>query len=395
MRLEETEVQLLKPDPMFVENFVIVALHIVAGSLLFIYIINRKLSRMRSLGKRFSLVGFLISFTLGAAMLGWWMASQGRTAGWWRWAFPFMIFLFWTLGDLRLVWQRYHTRGAPPDEHSPPPRSGLAFLLKPNTTSDLHTATYVVNWPGPDLKLVHLSDLHLNHSLSLDFYQQAIEMANQLEPDLVFLSGDFVSARDEIPFIPPLLKTLRTTDTIDAAGIQPGKALFASLGNHDYWSGPERIQKALDEAGVNLLSGNFSLAKKKGNDFWISADDRPWGPAICPPPEHNRGTPGLVLSHSPDNIYSLVQQPDLWAVFSGHVHAGQFRLPLPWGSTSIMLPSIYGRRFDHGHFSFPTQASPQANRVHLFVSAGIGAAEPPLRLYCPPEILVVHFKSIA
>ena len=50
-----------------------------------------------------------------------------------------------------------------------------------------------------------------------------------------------------------------------------------------------------------------------------------------------------------------------------------------WGA--LVVPSKYGRRFDHGHFVI--------NGTHLFVTAGVGSAEPPLRLWCQPDIFIV------
>ena len=85
----------------------------------------------------------------------------------------------------------------------------------------------------------------------------------------------------------------------------------------------------------------------------------------------------LVLSHTPDNIYRL-SRSSADVVFSGHCHAGQIRLPI---LGPIIVPSIYGRRFNHGHFA--------VNGTHLFVASGIGTAYPPVRIYCQPDIFIV------
>jgi uncharacterized protein len=69
-------------------------------------------------------------------------------------------------------------------------------------------------------------------------------------------------------------------------------------------------------------------------------------------------------------------------VFAGHYHAGQYRLP--WLG-ALVVPSTYGRRFDHGHFV--------VSNTHLFVSAGIGATDPPRRIYCQPDLFIVDIKN--
>jgi len=87
------------------------------------------------------------------------------------------------------------------------------------------------------------------------------------------------------------------------------------------------------------------------------------------------------LSHTADNIYQLSSAGAL-AVFSGHYHAGQAKLP--WYGP-VVIPSKYGRLFDHGHFKI--------DDTHLFVTAGVGAAFPPFRIYCEPEIIIVDLVA--
>lgn len=367
--------------------------YLAAGGMLFVFTVNRLLSRMRSSQKKLiAMQALLLSFTIFPIGLGWWLAGQGSIPAWLRWLFPAAVILLWVLGDIRMFWQRRRLQGSPPVSTEPTPPAGLAFLLHPLTTCDLVTVQYRLAWPGPELRLVHLSDLHLNHALPMDYYQQVIDRANQLKPDLVLLSGDFISSSDDIPLIPGLLEQLQTTNRVTADGIFPGKAIFASLGNHDYWSDPERVRKVLSAAGVSLLQPGPVRASKDHTSFFVCADDRPWGEGFELPSSQLPIRTGLVLSHSPDNIYDLAKLPGFWAVFSGHVHAGQFRFPFPWGSASIIVPSKYGRRLDHGHFAFTAQAACPEQATHLFVNAGIGAAEPPVRLYCPPEILVLDFQ---
>jgi predicted MPP superfamily phosphohydrolase len=65
-------------------------------------------------------------------------------------------------------------------------------------------------------------------------------------------------------------------------------------------------------------------------------------------------------------------------VFAGHTHGGQFRIPF---LGPLLMPSRYGRRFDQGHFV--------VEGTHLYVSAGVGADAPNLRLWCPPDLVVV------
>ena len=365
-----------------------------AGGLLLLYTINRLMNRLRgSLLKLLFLLALSLLFTLGPASLGWWLAVHPVEFSLWAWAFPAVVIPLWILYELRLYIKRSQIKGTPPDQITPPPRTGLVFLRHPVTTRDITQVDYSLSWPGPDATVVQLTDLHLNHALSLDYYQQVIHQANEINPDLIFLSGDFVTLAHEIKLIPGLLSQLATTSKVTSAGIQPGKAIFASLGNHDYWSDPDGVQKALRDSQVCLLPGTFIQAEKNDQEFLLAADNRPWGPGIDMASHKNMHAPGFILSHSPDNIFDLARCPGWWVVFSGHVHAGQVRLPLPWGSTALLFPSRFGRLLDHGHFDFNRQTKNQSEHLHQFISAGIGAAEPPIRLFCPPEILVLRLIS--
>ena len=55
--------------------------------------------------------------------------------------------------------------------------------------------------------------------------------------------------------------------------------------------------------------------------------------------------------------------------------------------SSIVLPSLYRRRFDHGHFL--------VNGTHLFVSSGVGVSSPQFRLFCRPDIFIVDVLADA
>jgi uncharacterized protein len=380
-------------------------LHAAAGGLVSIYLLNRLLNRMHSTPVKFGFITGVTLFLLAIpAVSGWWLAVRPHLSWYMRHAFPLLVLAVWLLGDLRLLVQKRLQRGAPPVDEQPPRPRGFAFLRHPITTTDLTRVSYEVFWDGPALTVAQLTDLHVNGSLPFSHYQQAIRLAEKAQPDLVLLTGDFVSHAKNIPALPGLLTPITTTCALSGEGLTPGKAIFASLGNHDYWSDPTGVKAALAQSGVRLLSGQCMELFAQGQPFRLCADDRPWGPASpfsrgekgqdSPPPSGEglgvREKPTLILSHSPDNIFDLRYIPGAVAVFSGHVHGGQFRVPLPFGSTSLVLPSIHGRRLDRGHFVF---VGAEKQPVHLFVSAGVGADEPALRLYCPPEVLIVRFIS--
>jgi len=248
-------------------------------------------------------------------------------------------------------------------------------IFRPVNTTDLQIYQYEImldDLPMDQLRVVHLSDLHVNHAIPAEYYHSVVNQASKAEPDLIFISGDFVTSWKYLSLLSDILKPLKAR-----AGI------YAILGNHDYWVGKDGVLNVLAAAGITMLGDQTESIQMNGNaSITLCGYERPWG-GRKELPELDEGEFALALSHTADHIYKL-NHSGIRAVFSGHYHAGQFQVPF-FGP--VVIPSAYGRRFAHGHY--------KVNGTHLFVSAGIGADEPSLRLYCPPDLFVVDFKKKA
>jgi predicted MPP superfamily phosphohydrolase len=187
----------------------------------------------------------------------------------------------------------------------------------------------------------------------------------------VVITGDFISRSRYAGLLPEVLKDL------DAP-----LGVYACLGNHDYWSDVELVRSELAKTKVQLLDARGRVVENNGAKLQLSACEDPWGDERWISPERQGGTPMVVLSHTADNIYEL-SEAGASVVFTGHYHAGQGALP--WYGP-VVIPSKYGRRFDHGHFL--------VDETDLFVTAGVGIAFPPFRVYCHPEVLVVDLAAV-
>ncbi len=248
-----------------------------------------------------------------------------------------------------------------------------------------------------DLKgitITQFSDFHFDGiRLSERLLSQAIEASNMLEPDLVVLTGDFVTADPAaIHNLLPWLKALQSR-----AGI------FAVLGNHDicYRRSRPEVTKALTSIGIQVLWNEVvyplgaQLAIVGLADFWSPAfNPKPVMTAIAP------DTPRIVLSHNPDTAVPLQQ----WRVdlqLSGHTHGGQVVLP-GVGNVSHLIARTYGklpsrtRRFvpwmkecyrvsQHWEWA---QGLHQVGDNRLYVNRGLGTYMPG-RLFCPPEVTAI------
>lgn len=286
------------------------------------------------------------------------------------WVFaPLGVLALVLLGEVHRVRLRLVLAGAPPVESTPLPGPRRRLV----TTTDLVVHRYEVphpKWRGPPLRIVQLTDFHVDPNLPLEYYREAVAAAERTNPDLAVLTGDYVNGAKMLPRLREVLRPIARLET------------WAVLGNHDYWPGTEDAVRAIiRDCGLHLLTNESQGFSVGENQIAITGCDYPWGtkdPTIESPPDE---TFHIVLSHTPDNVYRAARAgADL--VFSGHYHAGQIRMPV---LGPILIPSVYGRRFDRGHFVI--------DGTHLFVSSGIGPVNLPVRICCRPEILAVDIME--
>jgi len=192
-------------------------------------------------------------------------------------------------------------------------------------------------------------------------------MANELNPDLVVLTGDYVwqelAAIDELA---PIL-----------AGLNAKYGVFSTLGNHDYWLDADVITAAMESAGLPVLINQGLSIQHGKRTIYIAGLDDGWSGK----PDLNKtldrvdpAEPVILLCHEPDlaDRYSLDGRVNVQ--LSGHTHGGQIRIP---GIGALILPYL-GRKYDLGLY--------RVNDMLLYTNRGLGVISEPVRLNCPPEI---------
>jgi len=263
----------------------------------------------------------------------------------------------------RHVLRRQYVASGPIRRVGPP-----ETLSRPVTTTDLAVSYYRLasrKLTTERLRIVALTDLHISPALPGEYFDQVRTRVAAQDPDLILLTGDFVSRPHNIELLARLF-----------AHPWPSRlGVFGVLGNHDFWTDAPRVRETIRAAGVTLVENSCWHLPPAVGRVAICGTDAPWGPELTAALDRNELN--VVLSHTPDNVYRLAEQ-GASLVFAGHTHGGQIRLPVVG---SIVVPSRNGRLFDEGHF--------RVDGVDLFVSAGVGADDPPVRIYCQPEIFVV------
>ena len=229
------------------------------------------------------------------------------------------------------------------------------------------------------LRLVQISDPHLGPFMSVARLQRIAERAVAAKPDLVLLTGDFLTMESQSD--PELL--LRALEPFRAL---PGR-VFACNGNHDH-EAPAIVARAMRENGIELLVDQArEIETEAGNVQVIGADfvwrDRP-AHLQRVMIEHPRtpGTTRIVLLHDPGAFKDLPEgEGDL--VLSGHTHGGQVGL-LSLGLSWTFLRLFGVKLPDHGFWARGTD--------RLYVHRGTGHYGFPLRLGVPAEesLLLVH-----
>jgi predicted MPP superfamily phosphohydrolase len=223
-------------------------------------------------------------------------------------------------------------------------------------------------------RIAQISDLHLEEFTEDFFLRQVVQEVNALKPDLVLITGDFIS-RGPLPMSLSYNAAARCGEILSALEC-PER--FGVLGNHDFFVGEKIVRDHMEANGLPLLVDESTRIERRGeylhlvglNDFWA-------GPDIAKGIPASPSAPMIVMMHEPDFANVIEAHPrgrfvDL--ILSGHTHGGQIRLP---GLRPLSLPPE-GKLYPEGLFS--------VGRAQLYVNRGIGTVGLPFRLNCRPEI---------
>jgi len=216
------------------------------------------------------------------------------------------------------------------------------------------------------LRVVQISDIHYGLFLPKEWLSEAVRQANRLNPDIVALTGDFVTySRRNIGPAAELLGRLRAR-----------YGVYAVLGNHDFRVDADAISAALRRQQIDVLRNrHIALRFGKGALYLAGVDDYGYGADIR---RAMRGIPrdaaSILLAHNP-RVISLASRHGASLVLSGHTHGGQVNLPL--------IGTVYGRSPERLRYKIGWD---RMGTTQIYVSRGIGTIVLPWRLRCPAEI---------
>ena len=257
-------------------------------------------------------------------------------------------------------------------------------LLEPNRPRIVRKDFALKRWPArlDGFTIALLSDFHYDPIFSVHPLRTAIGMVNGLTPDLIVLTGDFVSS--------PILGS---SDHKAAEAAEPcarlirqmkaKHGLWAIMGNHDYYTDPVRVARALQAEGIHVLENESAAIERDGGRFWLSGvNDVVAEVADLDKTLHSVPTDEatVLLAHEPDYADYVARFPvDLQ--LSGHSHGGQVRMP--WGLMQLYLPEM-ARKYVWGTY--------RIRDLMLYTNAGLGTVGLPIRWNCPPEITLLTLR---
>lgn len=255
-------------------------------------------------------------------------------------------------------------------------------LGKPEfNVKDFQLEKVEVDIPGLDqvfdnYRIVNISDIHLGQWITPKHLEGVIGLVNDLKPDMVAITGDFVSyiLDDVAEDLESSLKKLKPKDVS-----------LAVLGNHDHWLGAEKIRKILKDCNIIDVSNDVYTLKQEESQFHIAGvdsvmlDKHRLDVVMEKLPEEG---PAILLAHEPDfaDVSSITGRFSLQ--ISGHSHGGQF--VIPGLGTFIRGPHFY--KYPHGEY--------KVGNMVQYTSRGLGTNIFWFRINCDPEITLFTLKSV-
>jgi hypothetical protein len=224
-------------------------------------------------------------------------------------------------------------------------------------------------------RIAQISDFHLGTWMTIDYLLDAVRRVNNLAPDLIVITGDFVTYKAE-----------RFMDDLSAAvsKLSANDGILAILGNHDHWTDAALVSDCLKACGVNVLSnqiiqvqrGEATLVVAGLDDVMAGKDDLSLILNALPD-----GKNAILLAHEPDFADVSSQTSRFSLQLSGHAHGGQIILPR---RGALYLPN-HGRKYPCGLYKL--------DGMLLYSNSGLGTAELQFRYNSRPEIAVFTLHS--
>jgi predicted MPP superfamily phosphohydrolase len=263
------------------------------------------------------------------------------------------------------------------------------------------------------LRIAQLSDIHIGDYMPPREIARAVDMANSLQPDISFVTGDFVSSVGD-----PL-----DTCISELSRLRAPLGIWGCNGNHEIYAGVEdESERLFREKGMRLLRGSSAVVEHNGGRFNLLGVDyqrdhmvsgERTGPMLAEVERLiRRDMPNVLLSHNP-NSFRRAAELGIELSLAGHTHGGQVKFEIVDHSVSParLITSFVAGLYrlpmgpDHGEaqtvVAHPNAAEGAAlgsgarhgsQQAALYVNRGLGTFGFPVRIGVPPEISLLTLR---
>ena len=249
------------------------------------------------------------------------------------------------------------------------------------------------------LRIAQLSDIHIGDYMPPREIARAVAMANELRPDISFVTGDFVSTVGD-----PLDACISELSRLSAP-----LGVWGCNGNHEIYAGVEDdAERLFHEKGMHLLRAANAVVEHNGGRFNLlgvdyQRDHMVSGEHTSPElmlreiePLIRRDMPNILLSHNP-NSFRRAADLGIELSLAGHTHGGQIKFEIVDHSVSparLITPFVAGLYHlpMNGHSRMPGIVNTSSPEAVLYVNRGLGTFGFPVRIGVPPEITLLTLR---
>jgi predicted MPP superfamily phosphohydrolase len=249
------------------------------------------------------------------------------------------------------------------------------------------------------LRIAQLSDIHIGDYMPPNEIARAVDMANALNPDISFVTGDFVSGEGD-----PLDVCITELSRLRAP-----LGVWGCNGNHEIYAGVEDdAERLFREKGMRLLRARNEIVERNGarfnligvdyqRDHMVRSEDVRSGPMLQEIESLvRRDMPNVLLSHNPNSFHRAAEL-GIELSLAGHTHGGQVKFEIvdhditPARLISPFVAGLY-RLPMSGNGHADGNGSQKSALAALYVNRGLGTFGFPVRIGVPPEITLLTLR---
>jgi len=227
-------------------------------------------------------------------------------------------------------------------------------------------------------RIAQIGDIHAGSWISQDQLQNVVNLVNEQQPDLIVMTGDYVTSGDVRPLMDMLIQPLSQLTAPDG--------VLSILGNHDHWTNAGLIREVLQASKIQELQNDSVVLERDAGKLAIAGVDDVWEKkhdldrTIATLPEAD--VPAILLVHEPDFADESAESGRFALQVAGHTHGGQVRLPLVG---ALRLPYL-GTKYPIGQY--------KVRDMIQYTNRGVGMINPTVRFGCPPEITMFTLTQV-